>query len=253
MGKPALDPFRECFERRYYTPQYEQREDIFATCDMSTETCATAVQADTKYAWDGDQEHNGEPAGCLCNTFAQAIGEDGATCYFNVPDGEVTFVNDAADYFRLCPAATSVAPPPAPCTKVHIALHTDQYPGDYSWVLEDECTDKVVKRSDTFMDQRTTYEEEACVPAGHKYSFVIEDSFGDGVCCAYGKGNIQVTIGNTVYSNEDWDNYQDYLREDGEQQFTCKKLSWGSCPDAGVDAGPVTTQWEDCGAVASPA
>ena len=48
----------------------------------------------------------------------------------------------------------------------------------------------------------TTYVWNICVPDTNCYSFKIYDSFGDGICCAYGSGSYNVTYSGTNVVSE---------------------------------------------------
>jgi hypothetical protein len=42
----------------------------------------------------------------------------------------------------------------------------------------------------------TAFSERICVPTDAEYSFVMNDSWGDGICCGYGQGSYDVTYNN---------------------------------------------------------
>jgi len=90
----------------------------------------------------------------------------------------------------LVPSSSS-APTSAPdCScgvgefKFELELKTDWFPNETSWQIEDGNGDILVSESgyDYHGEQLTTFNYEYCLPVGC-YDFVIEDSFGDGLCC----------------------------------------------------------------------
>jgi len=72
-----------------------------------------------------------------------------------------------------------------PCNYVKVELMTDNYPGETSWDLIDEATGGIVATG-TPSSPNTLYVE--CVDEPGCYSFIIYDSYCDGICCAYGNG-----------------------------------------------------------------
>lgn len=90
----------------------------------------------------------------------------------------------------------TLAPPtnsPTPCvgSPFELSLTTDNYPEETTWTLFNECNDEQQAAGGGYQDQGTDYEEEECVPSG-KYTFTIEDAYGDGICCDYGSGSYTV-------------------------------------------------------------
>ena len=70
---------------------------------------------------------------------------------------------------------------------------TDNYPGETTWsVTNDGRSHGVVRR--TLRRTGTTYSETVCLPYGC-YTLTVNDSYGDGICCAYGVGSFELTSG----------------------------------------------------------
>lgn len=103
-----------------------------------------------------------------------------------------------------------------------LTLLTDNYPGEITWDLTDS-TGTIVASGGPYADAATTLVENFCAAEGC-YTFTIYDSFGDGICCAYGSGNYDLTVdGSTVASGGEY----------GESESTtfCVGGSYG-CTDA---------------------
>jgi len=77
-------------------------------------------------------------------------------------------------------------------TGVIINILTDNYPGETTWSLND-VTGAEVASGGPYVDAATSIQEVVCVGTGC-YTFTINDSFGDGVCCAYGVGSYDLTV-----------------------------------------------------------
>lgn len=68
---------------------------------------------------------------------------------------------------------------------VTLTILTDNYPGETTWQIKDGST--VLASGGPYGAQGTLYTHTICLPDGC-FDFIIYDSFGDGICCAYGAG-----------------------------------------------------------------
>ena len=83
-------------------------------------------------------------------------------------------------------------PPSVPFT---VEILTDNYPGETSWDLVHVDGDSVVASIFTgeLIDLATLYTWDLDIPSGG-YVFTIYDTFGDGICCAYGEGYYRLIL-----------------------------------------------------------
>jgi hypothetical protein len=93
--------------------------------------------------------------------------------------------------------------PPAGCddTVVDISFTFDNYPEETSWQITNSGG-SVVASGGTYGSQAdgSTLNLDECLPDGC-YDFTISDTYGDGICCAYGSGSYTVSVnGSTVAS-----------------------------------------------------
>ncbi|MEM9544739.1 MAG: M43 family zinc metalloprotease [Bacteroidota bacterium] len=93
--------------------------------------------------------------------------------------------------------------PPATCDDnlVQVTINLDNYPEETSWQITN-TTGSIVASGGTYGSEPdgSTVTIEACLVDGC-YDFTINDSYGDGICCAYGNGSYSVTSGgNTLAS-----------------------------------------------------
>ena len=91
-------------------------------------------------------------------------------------------------------------PPPTTCSNntVKVNITTDQYGSETSWTLKNSSGSTVASGSG--YGNNTSYVDESCLVNG-TYTFTINDSYGDGICCSYGNGSYSVTVnGSTVAS-----------------------------------------------------
>ncbi len=82
-----------------------------------------------------------------------------------------------------------------PCTdeELTLVIVTDQYPQETSWDFRDS-QNNVVASGGTYSGAGTgtTITESICIEAGC-YDFTMYDSYGDGICCAFGNGSYTLT------------------------------------------------------------
>ena len=79
---------------------------------------------------------------------------------------------------------------------VTVTILTDNYPGETTWSLTD-ISGAVVASGGPYATQAVEEVTQVCVAPGC-YTFTINDSFGDGICCAYGTGLYTVSSQGTV-------------------------------------------------------
>ncbi|CAA6803727.1 MAG: Serine protease [uncultured Aureispira sp.] len=82
------------------------------------------------------------------------------------------------------------------CVGTQLSLTFDNYPAETSWSINNSAG-AVVASGGTYSGQTSgsTLVINECLDAGC-YSFTINDSYGDGICCAYGNGSY--TLSNTA-------------------------------------------------------
>ncbi|MBP7513740.1 MAG: PKD domain-containing protein [Flavobacteriales bacterium] len=77
--------------------------------------------------------------------------------------------------------------------RVDVEITFDNYPGEVSWTLtDDDGQDVHLSGLYTSLDANSSVQEHVCLPEGC-YTFTINDTFGDGLCCGSGPGSYTVT------------------------------------------------------------
>ncbi len=90
---------------------------------------------------------------------------------------------------------------------VVITVNPDNYPAEISWDLKDATG--AILASDNTITGGVANVTSVCIPSSGCVTFTIHDSFGDGICCAYGNGNYTVTLnGTTVASGSSYTTQQ---------------------------------------------
>jgi hypothetical protein len=78
---------------------------------------------------------------------------------------------------------------------VTLVLNFDDYPQETSWSIVND-NDAVMAEGNNYAFG-TTLEVETPLPSGC-YTFTINDSYGDGICCRYGSGSYSLTAGSAI-------------------------------------------------------
>ena len=81
---------------------------------------------------------------------------------------------------------------------VEFALNTDNYGSETSWTLKDAGGATVESGSGYANNQTYTF---AWALAAGDYTFTINDSYGDGICCGYGQGSYSLASGATAIAS----------------------------------------------------
>jgi len=141
------------------------------------------------------------------------------------------------------PAPTPAPPTPAPTPCIandfKLTITTDNYPAETTWTLVNQCTNEQHAEGGPYDSTNTQFVEEECIPNG-EYTFTINDSYGDGICCGYGSGS---------YALE----YNGNIIKQGGEFAGSESTTFGSCAaptnaPTGATAPPVTAptggDWE---------
>ena len=88
---------------------------------------------------------------------------------------------------------------PGGSIEVKVVLTTDNYAAETTWQLKDKFG--VVLMSNGVLTNSTTSTSTICVASTGCLTFVINDSFGDGICCNYGAGSFQIYVNNVLQTN----------------------------------------------------
>lgn len=91
---------------------------------------------------------------------------------------------------------TNTVTPPS-CSDITVSITFDDYPEETSWEIVNS-SNQIVASGGTYASQAdgSTLTVSECLDAG-TYTFTINDTYGDGICCSFGNGSYSVTAGNT--------------------------------------------------------
>lgn len=80
-------------------------------------------------------------------------------------------------------------------TTIDFEILTDDYGSETTWEFRDSSNN--ILYSGGPYSNNTTYNQTFTVTLGECYTFTIDDSFGDGICCAYGTGYYELRTDNS--------------------------------------------------------
>ncbi|MEL6141213.1 MAG: S8 family serine peptidase [Bacteroidota bacterium] len=123
-----------------------------------------------------------------------AGGGSGPTCTDGIQNGQETGVDCGGPDCPSCPTGCNG-------TEVTLTITLDNYPEETSWVITNDAGVTVASGGTygSFPDG-STITENICL-VDDCYTFTINDSFGDGICCAYGTGSYTLSNGGTVLAS----------------------------------------------------
>ena len=123
-----------------------------------------------------------------------AGGGGGPTCTDGIQNGQETGIDCGGPDCPSCP-------PGCNGTEVTLTITFDNYPEETSWqIVNDGGTTVASGGTYGSSPDGSTFTENICL-ADDCYTFTIFDSYGDGICCAYGNGSYSLTDGGTVLAS----------------------------------------------------
>ncbi|MEZ4885434.1 MAG: T9SS type A sorting domain-containing protein [Chitinophagales bacterium] len=90
---------------------------------------------------------------------------------------------------------------PANQTQITVSITTDNYPDETTWELKNWTTGTVYASGGPYTTANNTYTQNVCIPNNATIGFIINDVYGDGICCSFGNGSYSVGAGNTTYAS----------------------------------------------------
>jgi len=164
----------------------------------------TLTSATISYSFNGDAPETYNWTGSLAYGESETVSLPEVTFTLedeNTFEANVFDPNGGADGYDGNNTAESTAfgAPEATSHIIHLKIRTDNYPEETTWEIVDEGG-SVIADGGPYNGQTQTvvFDEDIPMPAQGCYEFRIEDTWGDGICCAYGSGYYEI-------SNEDGD------------------------------------------------
>ena len=86
------------------------------------------------------------------------------------------------------------SPPSGDTVEVIVRVVHDQYPEETAWTVTGENGVVVASQAEGSFTQANGVAESTLNLVPGNYQFVITDSYGDGTCCSYGQGSIEIIV-----------------------------------------------------------
>ncbi len=141
-----------------------------------------------------DNEYANGRVNALGALQAAGGGGGGPTCNDGIQNGQETGVDCGGPDCPSCPTNCNG-------TEVTLTITLDQYPEETSWTITNDAG-ALVASGGTYGSSPdfSTITEDICL-ADDCYTFTINDSYGDGICCGFGNGSYSLTNGGTVLAS----------------------------------------------------
>jgi hypothetical protein len=128
---------------------------------------------------------------------------------------------------------------------VVVTILTDNYPAETTWTVTDDGGATVMSGG-PYSTSGTTYTESACLGEGC-YTLTVNDSYGDGICCAFGIGSYTVSVdGTNVVTGGEFNSTvsEEFCVESSEVQGCTEVFACNYDPAATVDNGSCTSPFD---------
>ncbi|MBC8266538.1 MAG: T9SS type A sorting domain-containing protein [Flavobacteriales bacterium] len=122
-------------------------------------------------------------------------------------------------------------------TEIEISITTDDYPSETSWQLIDQNGGGWYINPGDLTLTNTTYMWTICVPTANCYSFIISDTYGDGICCSWGSGSYTVYYGGTSVASGGSFTYDEETCNIGTCTGTCSIIIPPNASNEGESCG----------------
>lgn len=139
-----------------------------------------------------------QPRAVLLNTIANSNCTSpcgtGPSCSDGIQNGDETGVDCGGSSCPPCNSGCTDNP-------VTVTINLDNYPAETSWQITN-ANGSTVASGGTYGGQApgSTVSVDLCLVDGC-YDFIINDSYGDGICCGYGNGSYSVSSGGTTLAS----------------------------------------------------
>lgn len=155
--------------------------------NLKLEASTNGTSWTTIWSESGNQGNSWETATVSLNAYTS---ETELKLRFNGTTGTTWQGDMAVDAFSITGGTTST------CVATSLSLTFDNYPEETSWTIKNSAGSTVASGG-TYASQAdgSTLVINECLDAGC-YTFTINDTYGDGICCAYGNGSY--TLSNTA-------------------------------------------------------
>jgi len=155
----------------------------------------------------------------------------GLTTGENTINVEIVSINGSQDGFAINNVITETIEKFDSDGQVTLAINFDQFPAETTWELYEQGSGVLIAQGGPYQTDEISLEEVFCLNPDFCYSFTINDSASDGICCGWGNGDYALSTLNGIIFQ-------------GDGQFGSNETT-EFCPmdkvlpniDAGIDVG----------------
>ena len=183
-----------------------------------------------------------------CNFDPAAVNDDGTcdfSCYGCTNPSACNYDPDATQDDGSCVVGNQ--------SEIVFNLTPDNYGSETTWAITDDNGNTVLSGGPYTNNNNTPITASATLDIGC-YTLTINDSFGDGICCAYGNGSFSLSqCGSIIYSGGSFGSTDvfDFCVTSSTIEGCTNPTSCNYNADAEVDDGSCATV-DDCGVCGGP-
>jgi hypothetical protein len=172
-----------------FTPSFTLRNNGTTVLTSATIQSTYNGTAQSDINWSGSLSQ-GQSEAVQLSTFFPNSGSNSITVTISSANGVV----DENPANNVASTNLTIESGAAGLGDLTITILTDDYAEETSWELKDASGNILADGGAGYQDN-TTYEVTVPLPNDGCYEFVINDAFGDGICCGFGEGYYTLTDG----------------------------------------------------------
>jgi hypothetical protein len=145
----------------------------------------------SSYSWNGSLESLQKAVVVLPEYVFELLPQNTLTVYTTNPNNiSDQYPKNDTLVFRFTTSAAS-------SSQIKVAIRTDKSPAETSWTIKNSLN-VVVANGGPYTLPNKLYQQTVTLPQADCYSFTINDTGGDGICCSNGNGGYEVSSNGAI-------------------------------------------------------